>query len=182
MTVYNSEKEIAEVIETDLKKALNAPFLNVEIMPPGQAFEYAPIEEAKLLDKIEIKTNVYEVDPSILSISKGSNEIIERYSNLLKSNCPITGQPDWATVRIKYKAKNKIEDSSLLKYFISYRNHQGYHEACCEMIFTHLFNLLNPELLTVECAFTRRGGIDINPSRSYGEKSNKDFKCHYWRQ
>ncbi len=183
MSTFESEQDVENAIKKDLKAALKAPYLNVDIRPANEAFKYTLIDESKLLDSLEVEIDKYEVDADILTLTDGSdNKIVECFSNLLKSNCPITGQPDWATVHIRYKASTKIDEKSLLKYIISYRNHQGYHEACCEMIFTHLFTLLKPDLLTVECCFTRRGGIDINPIRSFGEDADQDFNCHYWRQ
>ncbi len=87
------------------------------------------------------------------------------YSHLLRSNCPVTNQPDWGSVLIQGTG-NFPEAESLLDYVISYRNHQGFHESCCEMIFADLSARLKPELLTVSCFYTRRGGLDINPCRS----------------
>ena len=183
MSVFESEKVVQNLIKKDLIEILKAPWLDVEILPPGKIIEYSSIDDDKLLDRLDIETSVYEVDPLLLLKSEARGEIVTLWSNLLKSNCPITGQPDWATVKIRYKSdKASVNEESLLKYIISFRNHQGYHEACCEIIFRDLFKLLEPQLLTVECCFTRRGGIDINPVRSYGEKADKNFNSHYWRQ
>ncbi len=87
-------------------------------------------------------------------------------TNLLRSNCEITNQPDWGVVIVSYEGPRKLNLSSFLKYIISYRNHQEFHEPTCERIYNDLYNLLQPELLTVICQYTRRGGIDINPIRS----------------
>ncbi len=183
MTVFESENDVQKVIKADLTTILKAPWLEVEILPPGNILEYSKIEEGKLLDNLDVNTSVYEIDPSLLKKTGSKGEIVTLWSNLLKSNCPITGQPDWATVKIRYKSNSaSVDEKSLLKYIISFRNHQGYHEACCEIIFRDLFKLLEPEILTVECCFTRRGGIDINPVRSYGEDADRDFSSHYWRQ
>jgi 7-cyano-7-deazaguanine reductase len=104
------------------------------------------------------------------------------HSHLLKTNCPITGQPDWATVQIEYKGRFSIDKTSLLRYLVSYREHGDYHEACCEQIFKALYEILKPEYLSVKCFFTRRGGIDINPCRFFGISPDKDFSTHLWRQ
>ena len=90
------------------------------------------------------------------------------YSNLLRTNCPVTNQPDWATLFIKYTGK-EIEKASLLKYIVSFREHSGFHENCVETIFVDIMRRCKPEKLLVNARFTRRGGIDINPYRSnYG--------------
>lgn len=93
-------------------------------------------------------------------------QIIETtlYSHLLRSNCPVTGQPDWATLFIRYQGIKPCY-SSLLAYIISYRQHSGFHEQCVEQIFAHIWQQLQPERLMVYAAYTRRGGLDINPCR-----------------
>jgi 7-cyano-7-deazaguanine reductase len=86
-------------------------------------------------------------------------------SHLLRSLCPVTGQPDWASVRIRYRGA-KITHDSLLKYICSFRLHQGFHEQCIERIFCDIQTQCQPTLLSIEGRFTRRGGVDINPFRS----------------
>lgn len=97
------------------------------------------------------------------------------YSNLLKSNCLATGQPDWGSVFIHYLG-NKIDHESLLKYLISFRNHSGFAEHCVEQIFCDIMNQCGPEQLTVYARYTRRGGLDINPFRSNFEKSPSNIR------
>ncbi|HET9034461.1 MAG TPA: NADPH-dependent 7-cyano-7-deazaguanine reductase QueF [Dokdonella sp.] len=86
-------------------------------------------------------------------------------SNLLKSNCPVTGQPDWASVQIRYVGA-PIDRAGLLRYLVSYRNHDDFHEQCVERIFRDIHEQCQPEQLTVSARYTRRGGLDINPWRS----------------
>lgn len=86
------------------------------------------------------------------------------YSHLLRSNCPVTNQPDWATVEIAIESY-PINQANLLKYILSYRNHNGFHEQCVEQIFTDLTQIFEPNNLMVRAFYTRRGGIDINPTR-----------------
>jgi 7-cyano-7-deazaguanine reductase len=86
-------------------------------------------------------------------------------SHLLKSNCPVTGQPDWASVQVVY-AGARIERAGLLRYLVSYRNHDDFHEQCVERIFRDILARCAPERLTVQARYTRRGGLDINPWRS----------------
>jgi len=86
-------------------------------------------------------------------------------SHLLKSNCPVTGQPDWASVFIYYSGP-KIDRPGLLRYLISFRQKQDFHEHCVETLFTDLMSYCKPQQLTVCARYTRRGGLDINPWRS----------------
>ncbi len=111
----------------------------------------------------------YDYCPELLTLDKSDTEPKDSLhlicSHLLKSNCLVTGQPDWGTVFIKYRG-NKIDHEALLRYIISFRNHNEFHEMCVERIFTDILNCCKPEQLTVFARYTRRGGIDINPFRS----------------
>ena len=89
---------------------------------------------------------------------------IQLYSHLLRSNCPVTGQPDWGTVFIRYQGKKPCY-RSVLAYIISYRQHNGFHEQCVEQMFADIWQHLQPEKLMVYATYTRRGGLDINPCR-----------------
>jgi 7-cyano-7-deazaguanine reductase len=108
-----------------------------------------------------------------------SNDVVEEtlYSDLLKSNCLVTNQPDWGSVQIIYKGK-QINHEGLLKYIISFRNHNEFHEQCIERIFIDIKNYCKPEQLTVYGRYTRRGGLDINPYRSTEsiDSSGKNFR------
>ncbi|MEM9909132.1 MAG: NADPH-dependent 7-cyano-7-deazaguanine reductase QueF, partial [Cyanobacteria bacterium P01_D01_bin.44] len=86
------------------------------------------------------------------------------YSHVLRSLCPVTSQPDWATVVVRYRGP-KLDRSSLFHYLVTYRNHQGFHEECCERIFTDILSACAPTELAVGCYFARRGGIAISPIR-----------------
>lgn len=107
-------------------------------------------------------------DASLLSCSEASNnEWMDEtvVSHLFRSLCPVTGQPDWASVVIRYKGQS-IQHENLLRYLLSFRKHQGFHEDCVEKIFSDVLKVCKPEKLSVYAAFTRRGGIEINPFRS----------------
>jgi len=120
------------------------------------------------LDDLDIETNVYDIDSSLLETeAEYVNEQV--YSNLLKSNCLVTSQPDWGHVYIHYMGR-KINHASLLKYIISFREHNGFHEQCVERMFMDIMRFCQPEKLTVYGRYTRRGGLDINPFRSNWEK------------
>ncbi|QCI20434.1 NADPH-dependent 7-cyano-7-deazaguanine reductase QueF [Buchnera aphidicola (Brachycaudus cardui)] len=118
------------------------------------------------IDNQDIQVTSYKYNPLLL-INSSNNEIVEEslYSHLLKSNCPITKQPDWASIQIIYSGQ-KINHAALLFYLISFRSCNEFHEECIERIFNDIENICKPKKLSVYARYTRRGGIDINPWRS----------------
>lgn len=119
-----------------------------------------------LLDRLDIEVTEYTPNPSILKTIENEPPIEETLvSHLLKTNCPVTGQPDWASVQIRY-AGPEINQESLLKYLISMRGHDEFHEQCVERIFIDILRECKPQKLGVFARYTRRGGLDINPWRS----------------
>lgn len=116
------------------------------------------------IDDLDVECFTYLVDAEFLSTK---NNLVEEtlYSNLLKSNCLVTNQPDWASIQIHYKGK-QIDQTGLLRYLVSFRNHNEFHEQCIERIFVDIMKYCQPEELTVYGRYTRRGGLDINPYRS----------------
>lgn len=116
------------------------------------------------IDGLDIEITSFNVDKNLLSTSEeGVEEVL--FSNLLKSNCLVTNQPDWGSVQISYKGR-KINREGLLRYIISFRNHNEFHEQCIERIFMDIQERCKPESLTIYGRYTRRGGLDINPVRS----------------
>ena len=105
-----------------------------------------------------------DTNPTDSNVSNANIVEVNLYSHLLRSNCPVTGQPDWGTVFIRYEGIKPCY-SSLLAYIISFRQHSGFHEQCVERIFADIWQQLNPIRLMVYAAYTRRGGLDINPCR-----------------
>ena len=134
-------------------------------MRPAVAIGYP---EGILLDQLDIACDTYQPAPELLGANDG--EIVEEtlYSHLLKSNCLVTGQPDWAMVVIRYRGR-PIDRAGLLRYIVSFRNHNEFHEQCVERIFCYITRRCAPEALSVYARYTRRGGLDINPFRSSGE-------------
>jgi 7-cyano-7-deazaguanine reductase len=123
------------------------------------------LRQGNSLDGLDVKLRNYLPAPELLQIR---DEIVfneKLYSDLFRSNCPITDQPDWASFSIQYTG-NKIAESSLLAYLCSYREHQGYHEECAERIYRDLMKCCHPKELSVSLNFLRRGGLDINVYRS----------------
>lgn len=120
------------------------------------------------------------VDPGLLQFETGTLVEEALVSHLLKSNCPVTGQPDWASVWIRYRGA-RIDRASLLRYLLSYREVREFHEQCVERIWLDLWRCVRPEFLAVEARYTRRGGLDINPYRaSDGPAIVEDRR--QWRQ
>jgi len=117
------------------------------------------------LDDLDVEIEAYDVDAALLATA-GEDVVTETlYSDLLRSNCPVTGQPDWGSVCIEYTG-TKIDREALLKYLVSFREHSGFHELCVETIFVDVLQLCSPSTLTVYARYVRRGGLDINPLRS----------------
>ena len=127
------------------------------------------------LDSINSEFSEYQVNSALLKNTDDSHAVNETvYSHLLKSNCPITHQPDWASVLIAYQGL-PIDHESLLKYIISYRKHDEFHEQSVERIFMDILNCCKPEKLSVYARYVRRGGIDINPYRSNFDASPQEL-------
>ena len=156
--------EIARRIEADLARACGGR-VTVALFPAANAarpgFAALPGES---LDEIELATDVYEPEPSSLSAGGGITDETLR-SALFRSRCPVTGQPDYGDVMIRYRGL-RIDRSGLLRYLISFRRHAAFHESCVERIFVDILSRCAPSSLTVYARFMRRGGIDINPFRS----------------
>lgn len=121
----------------------------------------------KCIDELDIECDVYVLTPSFLMTEEQhvTDEVL--FSDLFKSNCLVTHQPDWGSIQVIYTGK-KINEAGLLRYIVSFRDHHAFHEQCIERIFMDILRRCRPEKLTVMGHFTRRGGIDINPVRSTG--------------
>lgn len=118
------------------------------------------------LDELDIEIDTYDYHPEFLQYSTNEKIVEESLvSHLLKSNCLVTGQPDWASIQIKYQGK-QINREALLKYLISFRQHNEFHEQCVERIYMDIMKYCQPEYLSVYARYTRRGGLDINPYRA----------------
>ena len=139
--------------------------------------EFSKIKMAELdglsLDRLDIEVDSYTPNPSLLTCEPDAVPIEEKLvSNLLKSNCLVTGQPDWASLQIHYIGA-PINQEGLLKYLIGFRNHNEFHEQCVERIFVDILQQCKPQKLSVYARYTRRGGLDINPWRA--NFSSKQF-------
>jgi len=123
----------------------------------------APLD-GESLDELGVENPVYDVDASCLRVDDASVEET-LVTDLFRSVCPVTEQPDIASVQIRYRGP-RVDHAGLLRYLVSYRCHPGFHEHCVERIFMDLHTRCRPEALTVYARFMRRGGIDINPFRT----------------
>lgn len=123
--------------------------------------------EGTCLDRLDVEINPQDKPNAQWLIADLQSPPIEErlYSNLLKSNCPVTGQPDWASILISYSGP-AMHQEGLLRYLIAYRNHQEFHEHCVEKIFCDIKMMCKPVKLSVYARYTRRGGLDINPYRT----------------
>ena len=166
-----------------LRKDLSAGFgAAVHVtLTTADAFAEQKIQEPQglLLDRLDIEVNEYQPNPSLLKADPNQVVIEETLvSHLLKSNCLVTGQPDWGSVQIHYVGA-AIDQESLLRYLISFRDHNEFHEQCVERIFMDIMRNCAPQKLSVYARYTRRGGLDINPWRSNFSTAQPPLN---WRQ
>ncbi len=149
----------------DLSAAAGAPVSVViqRLNAPEQRFETLAGE---LIDGLPVSCDVYG-PPTPDFLRAHADDAVEEtlVSHLLKSNCPVTGQPDWASVQIAYRGP-RMDRAGLLRYLVSFREHNDFHEACVERIFRDLRARCAPQALAVYARYTRRGGLDINPFRA----------------
>jgi 7-cyano-7-deazaguanine reductase len=171
-TSFASADEVRERIRGDLSEAVwrGAPTrasVGLRLISPEQ-FDAEPIHELDglNLDRLDIECTQYTPAPELLTAALDEQPVEEVLtSNLLKSNCLVTGQPDWGSVQIRYSGP-QIDQGSLLRYLVSFRNHNEFHEQCVERIFVDVWTRCQPAKLAVYARYTRRGGLDINPFRS----------------
>lgn len=157
---------VQQRIEADLSAAAGSP-VAVEVWRlrdyPDQT--YGPMQ-GECIDDIDIDCSNYSPEPGMLKCAPCGTDVSETLvSDLLKSNCPVTGQPDWASVQITYSGP-KIDRASLLQYIVSLRQHTEFHEHCIEKMYCDIWQACQPTALSVYARYTRRGGLDINPWRS----------------
>jgi len=158
-------ESLTAVMVKDLSAAAGAEVSVRLIMPEDFDQQQLHPSPGHCIDQEEVAVFQYNsVNNDVLCV--GSGQVTETvFSRLFRSRCPVTGQPDWATIIVSYRGK-QILPGSLLQYLVSYREHQGFHEACVEQIFCDLRKKCRPTQLSVTARFTRRGGLDINPMRS----------------
>lgn len=163
-TVFSSPERVEATIVADLSTACGAA-VHLKLLSVDESAPAAGRPEGyQLIDDLPVDDVVYDYAPESLSAS--GEEVTEQLcSHLLKSNCPVTGQPDWGSVLVRYTGP-KMDHAGLLRYIVSFRQKQDFHEHCVETLFTDLMERCKPRELMVCARYTRRGGLDINPWRS----------------
>jgi 7-cyano-7-deazaguanine reductase len=165
-TQFASMEAIHSQLVNDLSAATGA-VVNVVLYEIAEYQGIQPVSEPKglCIDRQSLVIDTYSPDPTLLATESNKQVSETLYSHLLKTNCPVTDQPDWASIYIFYKG-SKIDRAGLLKYIVSYRQHQDFHEQCVEQIFVDIMSACSPTELSVYARYLRRGGLDINPFRS----------------
>jgi 7-cyano-7-deazaguanine reductase len=155
--IINSEdfgQNPLDVVDGQLREKILHPLLSVREL------------EGLSIDRLDVECSHYMPEPNLLTADKSEPPVTETLtSNLLKSNCLVTGQPDWGSIQIQYSGP-AINQEGLLRYLVSFRNHNEFHEQCVERIFMDILTRCQPNRLAVYARYTRRGGIDINPYRA----------------
>ncbi|PCJ46293.1 MAG: NADPH-dependent 7-cyano-7-deazaguanine reductase QueF [Gammaproteobacteria bacterium] len=178
---FASEEELAETLKNDLSRVTES-HVTVTLYAADDKWPGLSSTKAKCIDDLDISIDQYQLAPEVLkgALSSLDDKTSEQLvSHLFKSNCMVTGQPDWASVYINYTGR-AIGHENLLKYLISFRQHKAFHEPCVERIFIDLMSYCTPDALSVYCRYTRRGGIDINPYRSTSNEIPSNLRM--WRQ
>jgi 7-cyano-7-deazaguanine reductase len=157
---------LLDLLRADLSAGFGAP-VQVNLVTPDMFSSLRMGElEGLLLDRLDIDVDTYTPDPALLRANTGESIVEETLvSHLLKSNCLVTGQPDWGSVQIRYVGP-QIDQEGLLRYLIGFREHNEFHEQCVERVFMDILRRCRPQKLAVYARYTRRGGLDINPWRS----------------
>lgn len=166
-TRFEDFAAVRALISRDIGNAAGAP-VDVRLIGPAEFPAQVLVTlPGECLDDLDIDINNYALNPGLLAGAADSRQEVSETlcSHLLKSNCLVTSQPDWGSVLIRYQG-GKINREALLRYLVSFRQHNEFHEQCVERIFADLMRFCRPRCLTVYARYTRRGGLDINPYRS----------------
>lgn len=174
-TDFSSRAEVQRTIESDVSVAVRSPVI-VQLLSLDQlmvqGLGHLP---GQCLDTLDTDVRHYEVEPELLRVESSQQVRESLFSHLFRTRCPATGQPDCGSIHVHYSGA-KIEHVSLLRYIISYRNDMGFHEQAVERMFVDILHHCQPEMLTVQARFNRRGGIEINPFRSNQEDEGTQIR------
>jgi len=179
MERFDSADGVAALVSRDLSEVTGSDVTVRLMSPPAVNTEGIRVLPGSCVDGLEVSCDSREVDSSLLGCVRGVPVREELHSHLLRSRCPVTGQPDFGSVLVRYRGM-PIDRAGLLRYVVSYRNHCDFHESCIERIFVDLKKRCAPEELTVYGRFNRRGGLDINPFRSDFDDAPDNPRL--WRQ
>ncbi|HEY9571985.1 MAG TPA: NADPH-dependent 7-cyano-7-deazaguanine reductase QueF [Pusillimonas sp.] len=163
---FDSFQAVREIMGCDLSQAAGAPIeVQLNELSPTDRLSCQPLEGASI-DDADIEITHYSPQPGLLRCIPNGGIISETLvSDLLKSNCPVTGQPDWGSVQVRYTGQ-RLDRDALLAYIVSLRRHTEFHEHCVEKMYCDIWQACKPQSLMVYARYTRRGGLDINPWRS----------------
>jgi 7-cyano-7-deazaguanine reductase len=181
MTRYPDADTVAELIFADLANVIEGD-IELDLYASGTwGSMRAGTLPGRCIDDLDIDIDGYNGCVAADSLHADDAQVtrVALHSHLLRSNCPVTGQPDSGSLLIRYSGRH-IDEASLLRYIASYRNHHAYHEACVEQIFVDIMRRCAPAELTVYARYNRRGGLDINPFRSNFESLHGNARL--WRQ
>ena len=181
-TQFASEEVVRDTIFADVNEAVwrGAPVVQASVgvrlvLPEQWDTERVQALQGTYLDRLDCECTHYTLTPELLKTVPDEGLVTETVvSNLLKSNCLVTGQPDWGSVQISYSGM-QIEHEGLLRYLVSFRNHNEFHEQCVERIFMDIMRQCKPSKLSVYARYTRRGGLDISPFRTSYPQAVPDF-------
>ncbi len=179
MSGYASADAVRHLVESDLANCVGATVsvrIDTLVSTRARGLRRLPGES---LDRVSAACGTWEVDPTLLCADTEDVVSEDLYTDALRSLCPVTGQPDLGSLLVSYEGP-KIDRASLLRYVVSYRRHQDFHENCVERMFVDLLDRCGPHKLTVYARYQRRGGLDINPFRSNFEASARNLRL--WRQ
>ncbi|MDR2881082.1 MAG: NADPH-dependent 7-cyano-7-deazaguanine reductase QueF [Azoarcus sp.] len=177
LNAFNQERmsgvnAVHATIANDLS-AIAGEAVRVEILPlDGRLMRRIKDPEGFCLDSLDIDIDTYRLCPDVLRTS-GERVTETLYTHLLKSNCPVTRQPDWGMLAVRYTGPT-IERAGLLRYIVSFRQHDEFHEHCVERIFCDILERCRPTDLAVCARYTRRGGLDINPFRATPPENGRE--------
>ncbi len=171
-SAFASDEAVIDVLEKDLSAACGA-----QVSVVFRTFSEISVIESMpgvCVDDIDIDVGCYDADASLLQVADEHVQQQRIFSNLLKSNCPVTGQPDWASIWVEYSGPHIVPES-FLRYVVSFRQHQDFHENCVERIFNDISLMCGATALSIYARYTRRGGLDINPYRTNGGRKSAPF-------
>ena len=179
MSTQAGAESVGATLRNDLSRAAGAD-VAVSVLPAAGG-DTAKIDSlpGECLDVLDVACDKWSVDPGLLAIRRDRHTEASLYSHALRSLCPVTGQPDSGSVLIQYKGP-EIDPAGLLRYIVSYRQHEDFHEACVERMYLDILRHCSPERLVVHARYQRRGGIDINPYR--GSTAAIPNNLRLWRQ
>lgn len=161
----SSASELKTLLCEDLTTCIGEPYVDVSLFLPSQWPElHISCPNSKSLDVLDMACDYYYPNPDLIDVIGTNTEAQSWYTRLFRSECPVTGQPDWATIQLDYHGPQLCE-KGLLQYLVSFRKHRGFHEQCVEKIYMDLLEATSASFLKVEGRFLRRGGLDINPLR-----------------